>query len=85
MKTTKFKNLFTGDIFRFVGENTNYMVCYSKLCIPGNDIIQNLEDPANFKKIDDSMMDREVVHYSVNDIDISLSPNTKGIKFSSKK
>ncbi|WP_302994204.1 hypothetical protein [Parabacteroides goldsteinii] len=68
METMKFKELGTGDIFRFINKKTAYLVCYGKHSIEGNNIIQELKKPFIISQITESMMEREVVKYNVNEI-----------------
>lgn len=49
-KTTTFKTLITGDIFRFSDEETVYLVCYNKNFIIGNNVIEEVERPNIRKK-----------------------------------
>lgn len=49
-KTTIFKTLITGDIFRFSDEETVYLVCYNKNFIIGNNVIEEVERP-NIRQI----------------------------------
>ena len=62
-KTTTFKTLITGDIFRFSGEETVYLVCYNKNFIIGNNVIEEVERPNIRQNITPFMMDREVVKF----------------------
>lgn len=62
-KTTTFKTLITGDIFRFSDEETVYLVCYNKNFIIGNNVIEEVERPNMKQSITPFMMDREVVKY----------------------
>ena len=62
-KTTTFKTLITGDIFRFSDEETVYLVCYNKNFIIGNNVIEEVERPNIRQNITPFMMDREVVKY----------------------
>ena len=62
-KTTTFKTLITGDIFRFSDEETVYIVCYNKHCVIGNNIIEEVERPNQKQSITPFMMDREVVKF----------------------
>lgn len=62
-KTTTFKTLITGDIFRFSDEETVYIVCYNKHYIIGNNIIEEVERPSIIRNITPFMMDREVVRF----------------------
>lgn len=62
-KTTTFKTLITGDIFRFSDEETVYLVCYSKNFIIGNNVIEEVERPNIRQNITPFMMDREVVKF----------------------
>ena len=62
-KTTTFKTLITGDIFRFSDEETVYLVCYNKNFIIGNNVIEEVERPNNRQNITPFMMDREVVKF----------------------
>ena len=59
-KTTTFKTLITGDIFRFSDEETVYLVCYNKNFIIGNNVIEEVERPNIRQNITPFMMDREV-------------------------
>lgn len=68
MIKTTFKNLITGDVFRFADEETVYLVCYSKHCIGGNDVIEEVERPYIKQMINPFMMDREVVKFSEDEI-----------------
>lgn len=49
-KTTIFKTLITGDIFRFSDEETVYLVCYNKNFIIGNNVIEEVERRRNLHK-----------------------------------
>lgn len=60
-KTTTFKTLITGDIFRFSDEETVYIVCYNKHCVIGNNVIEEVEHPNHKQNITPFMMDREVI------------------------
>lgn len=62
-KTTTFKTLITGDIFRFSDEETVYLVCYNKNFIIGNNVIEEVERPNIRQNITPFMMDREVVRF----------------------
>lgn len=62
-KTTTFKTLITGDIFRFSDEETVYLVCYNKNFIIGNNVIEEVERPNIRQNITPFMMDREVVKF----------------------
>ena len=62
-KTTTFKTLITGDIFRFSDEETVYLVCYNKNFIIGNNVIEEVERPNIRQTITPFMMDREVVKF----------------------
>ena len=62
-KTTTFKTLITGDIFRFSDEETVYLVCYNKNFIIGNNVIEGVERPNIRQNITPFMMDREVVKF----------------------
>ena len=62
-KTTTFKTLITGDIFRFSDEETVYLVCYNKNFIIGNNVIEEVERPNIRQNITSFMMDREVVKF----------------------
>lgn len=62
-KTTTFKTLITGDIFRFSDEETVYLVCYNKNFIIGNNVIEEVEGPNIRQNITPFMMDREVVKF----------------------
>ena len=62
-KTTTFKTLITGDIFRFSDEETVYPVCYNKNFIIGNNVIEEVERPNIRQNITPFMMDREVVKF----------------------
>ena len=62
-KTTTFKTLITGDIFRFSDEETVYLVCYKKNFIIGNNVIEEVERPNIRQNITPFMMDREVVKF----------------------
>ncbi|XUU34647.1 hypothetical protein ACRHG2_16550 [Bacteroides fragilis] len=62
-KTTIFKTLITGDIFRFSDEETVYLVCYNKNFIIGNNVIEEVERPNIRQNITPFMMDREVVKF----------------------
>ena len=62
-KTTTFKTLNTGDIFRFSDEETVYLVCYNKNFIIGNNVIEEVERPNIRQNITPFMMDREVVKF----------------------
>lgn len=62
-KTTTFKTLITGDIFRFSDEETVYLVCYNKNFIIGNNVIEEVERPNIRQNITLFMMDREVVKF----------------------
>ena len=62
-KTTTFKTLITGDIFRFSDEETIYLVCYNKNFIIGNNVIEEVERPNIRQNITPFMMDREVVKF----------------------
>ena len=62
-KTTTFKTLITGDIFRFSDEETVYLVCYNKNFIIGNNVIEEVERPNIGQNITPFMMDREVVKF----------------------
>lgn len=62
-KTTTIKTLITGDIFRFLDEETVYLVCYNKNFIIGNNVIEEVERPNIRQNITPFMMDREVVKF----------------------
>lgn len=62
-KTTTFRTLITGDIFRFSDEETVYLVCYNKNFIIGNNVIEEVERPNIRQNITPFMMDREVVKF----------------------
>lgn len=62
-KTTTFKTLIIGDIFRFSDEETVYLVCYNKNFIIGNNVIEEVERPNIRQNITPFMMDREVVKF----------------------
>lgn len=62
-KTTTFKTLITGDIFRFSDEESVYLVCYNKNFIIGNNVIEEVERPNIRQNITPFMMDREVVKF----------------------
>lgn len=62
-KTTTFKTLITGDMFRFSDEETVYLVCYNKNFIIGNNVIEEVERPNIRQNITPFMMDREVVKF----------------------
>lgn len=61
MKTAKFKDLTTGDIFKFKDAEIVYLVCYNKHCVIGNNLIEEVYNPNNKQSITPFMMDREVV------------------------
>nr|DAP92364.1 MAG TPA: hypothetical protein [Caudoviricetes sp.] len=63
---TSFSSLITGDLFRFLNDETVYIVCYNKHCIIGNNIIEEVENPNKKKIITPFMMDMKVIkiHYS---------------------
>lgn len=63
IKTTTFKTLITGDLFRFSDEETVYLVCYNKHCVIGNNVIEEVERPNIRRNITPFMMDREVIKY----------------------
>lgn len=68
MKTTTFKNLITGDLFRFSDEETVYIVCYNKHCVIGNNVIEEVEKPNVKRNITPFMMDKEVIKLSCNEV-----------------
>lgn len=65
---TIFKRLVTGDIFSFVGEETIYLVCYNKRGVLGDNKIESLQAPRTSMDIIPSMIHREVVLYSTDEI-----------------
>ncbi len=67
MKTI-FRRLVTGDIFSFVGEETIYLVCYNKHGVLGDNKIESLQNPKSSMDIIPSMMHREVLLYSTDEI-----------------
>lgn len=67
-KTTTFKTLITGDIFRFSDEETVYLVCYNKNFIIGNNVIEEVERPNIRKNITPFMMDRKVVKFLADEV-----------------
>lgn len=67
-KIDKFKNLTTGDVFHFSDESTDYLVCYGKFLIPGNDILEKMNDKSITRAITPSMMDRDVFVYHIDSI-----------------
>ena len=67
MKTI-FKRLVTGDIFSFVNEETIYLVCYNKRGVLGDNKIESLQNPRISMEVTPSMMHREVLLYSTDEI-----------------